>query len=133
MSRSGHFKCANGAEVMARSLDAGITGHGFDLMVFDDPMDAGDAFNAAARAHVIDLFERKFSSRLQSQGQSKILIVAQRLHRDDLCGHLISQGGCGPPQPSVWFSIAIRLARLHRRHAQRQRDQRTEEVLPSCR
>ena len=93
LSRSGHFKCANGAEVMARSLDAGLTGHGFDLMVFDDPMDAGDAFNAAARAHVIDLFERKFSSRLQSQGQSKILIVAQRLHRDDLCGHLISQGG----------------------------------------
>jgi predicted phage terminase large subunit-like protein len=93
MSRSGHFKSQNGGEVMARSMDAGVTGHGFDLIVFDDPMDAGDANSAAARDRAIDLYEGKFRSRLQSQRDSAMMIVAQRLHRDDLCGHLETQPG----------------------------------------
>jgi predicted phage terminase large subunit-like protein len=101
LSRSGHFQTRSGSQVMARSMEAGVTGHGFDLIIFDDPMDAGDANSAAARENVLNLFDRKFRSRLQSQRDGKILVVAQRLHRDDLCGQLASREG--------WLNVILPL------------------------
>ena len=100
-SRSGHFKLVAGGEVIAKSLESAVTGRGFDLMVFDDLMDAGKARNANARRKVVELYHEKFGSRLDSKVEGQILLVAQRLHRDDICGALAHEPG--------WLRLVIPL------------------------
>ena len=100
-SRSGHFKIDGGGEVIAKSLESAVTGRGFDLMIFDDPIDAGKVRSANARQKVIDLYHDKFGSRLDSKVDGQIMIVAQRLHRDDVCGQLAHEPG--------WFRLVIPL------------------------
>lgn len=92
-SRHGHFRLGDGGEVLARSFNTGLTGHGFDLVVIDDPMDAGDAESDAARQEVIRIFDDKITSRLDSQKSGKIIVASQRLHMEDLCGHLAQEPG----------------------------------------
>jgi predicted phage terminase large subunit-like protein len=101
LSRSGHFKIEGGGEVLAKSLESAVTGRGFDLMIFDDPIDAGNARNPKARQKVLDLYHEKFGSRLNSKVDGQIMIVAQRLHRDDICGQLAFEPG--------WLRLAIPL------------------------
>lgn len=100
-SRSGHFKIDGGGEVLAKSLESAVTGRGFDLMIFDDPIDAGDARNPRARQKVLALYHEKFASRLDSKVDGQIMIVAQRLHRDDICGQLTFEPG--------WLRLVIPL------------------------
>jgi predicted phage terminase large subunit-like protein len=100
-SRSGHFKIIAGGEVIAKSLESAVTGRGFDLMVFDDLMDAGKVRSANARQKVVELYHEKFSSRLDSKIDGQIMVVAQRLHRDDICGALAHEPG--------WFRLVIPL------------------------
>ena len=69
----------------------------------------GDAYSEAARAKVIDWFTSTVLSRLDNPKTDKIVIVAQRLHVDDLVGYLLDQGG--------WFhlnlpAIAVREEKL---------------------
>ncbi|HLK26503.1 MAG TPA: phage terminase large subunit [Caulobacteraceae bacterium] len=90
-ARTGDLRTRSGAEVMAKSIDGGVTGFGYDLMIFDDPIDAGDANNATARERVAWLYDSRFRSRLDDKGKGQLIIVAQRTHRDDLCGHVASE------------------------------------------
>ena len=48
-NRAGDFRTTAGGHVFARSLEAGVTGHGADWILIDDPHDAGEVQSAAAR------------------------------------------------------------------------------------
>ena len=82
------FKTTAGGGVFATSMGSGLTGHGGDLIIVDDPIDAGDAYSAVERAKVNSLFDGKIASRLDNRAKGKIVIVMQRLHPDDLCGYV---------------------------------------------
>lgn len=83
-----HFKTTAGGGVLATSVGSGLTGHGGDWIIVDDPIDASDAYSPVERENVNSLFDIKIASRLDNRSEGRILIVMQRLHPDDLCGHL---------------------------------------------
>jgi predicted phage terminase large subunit-like protein len=76
----------------AAGLGGALTGRGADVIVIDDPMKAQDALSAAERRRVIDIYEGALVSRLNQKAEGAIVLVMQRLHEDDLVGHLLSRG-----------------------------------------
>lgn len=62
-----------------------------DCMVIDDPIKPADAMSDVVRAWVNNNFHNTLKSRLNDKTLGAIVIIMQRLHDDDLCGHLIEQ------------------------------------------
>ncbi len=67
------------------------TGEHPDRIIIDDPMKAGETLSQAALDQVKFWFDRVVSTRLARD--PSIIVVMQRLHLDDLAGHLIRLGG----------------------------------------
>ena len=82
-----------GGSRLATSIGGTLTGRGADLIIVDDPLKAEDALSEPARKRVIDWFGGSLVSRLNDKENGCIVVVMQRLHEDDLAGHLIAQGG----------------------------------------
>jgi predicted phage terminase large subunit-like protein len=70
-----------------------LTGRGGNFVIIDDPMKAQDTFSEAARESVWEWHAHTLISRLDNKAQDAIVLVMQRLHLDDLAGHLLEQGG----------------------------------------
>ncbi len=81
-----------GGSRYATSVGGTLTGRGADLIVIDDPLKAEDAMSESARKRVIDWFTGTLISRLNDKERGAIVVVMQRLHEDDLAGHLIEKG-----------------------------------------
>jgi predicted phage terminase large subunit-like protein len=77
----------------ATSVGGTLTGRGADLIVIDDPLNAAEAQSETARKRVIDWFGGSLVSRLNDKRTGAIVAVMQRLHEDDLAGHVLRQGG----------------------------------------
>jgi predicted phage terminase large subunit-like protein len=82
-----------GGSRYATSVGGTLTGRGADLIILDDPHKAEEALSEPARKRVIDWFRGTLVPRLNDKERSAIIVVMQRLHEDDLAGHLIEQGG----------------------------------------
>jgi predicted phage terminase large subunit-like protein len=79
---------------MCTSPDARTTGHRGDRIVIDDPIDARIAvYSKAERDAVLAWWDNTMSNRLNDQETGARVIIMQRLHEDDLSGHLIRKGG----------------------------------------
>lgn len=70
-----------------------LTGIGGDLIIIDDPMKASDVSSQVRREQNIDWLCTTLLSRLDDQVNGSILVTMQRLHQEDLVGHLLDQGG----------------------------------------
>lgn len=70
-------------------ITANITGKRGDVIVIDDPHDASTAQSDLVRQGVLDVYDTKLSTRVNSQQHSVIILVMQRLHAQDLTGHLL--------------------------------------------
>ena len=77
----------------ATSVGGTLTGRGADLIIIDDPLKAEEAMSEAARKRVIDWYAGTLVSRLNDKENGPIVVVMQRLHENDLAGHLLDQGG----------------------------------------
>ena len=82
-----------GGSRYATSVGGTLTGRGADLIIIDDPLKAEDANSELARKRVIDWYGGTLVSRLNDKENGPIVVVMQRLHEDDLAGHLIRQSG----------------------------------------
>lgn len=69
-----------------------MTGRGGSIVIIDDPMKAGDANSEAARTRVNRWFDETVLSRLDNKKNDAIIIVMQRLHVNDLAGHVLAKG-----------------------------------------
>jgi predicted phage terminase large subunit-like protein len=76
----------------AAGMGGAILGRGADLIVIDDPIKATDAISMAERRRVNEAFDSTLSTRLNDKKTGAIVIIMQRLHEDDLVGHVISKG-----------------------------------------
>lgn len=56
-------------------------------IIIDDPLKVIDADSPVVRQKVIDIFEGTIRSRTNSRN-TPIIVIMQRLHKDDLCGYL---------------------------------------------
>ena len=77
----------------ATSIGGSLTGRGADIIIIDDPLKAEDAASEAARAAVIGWYSTTLATRLNDKERGAIIVVMQRLHEEDLAGHLLTQGG----------------------------------------
>lgn len=78
---------------LAVSTTSAATGEGGDRVVCDDPHNALEADSSVKRNKVLDWWDRTMSTRVNSAKTGSRVIVMQRLHQNDLSGHLLSQGG----------------------------------------
>ena len=87
------FATSDGGFRLATSIGGVLTGRGADLIIIDDPLKAEEAWSDARRNAVNEWFDTSLLSRLNSKTEGAIIIVMQRLHEDDLIGHVMSKGG----------------------------------------
>lgn len=118
-----------GGGVYATSSDGQVTGFGagivreesaeeFDIdttagtwggaIIIDDPLKPLDASSPVRRQKVNDQFENTIRSRVNDRS-TPIIIIMQRLHKQDLCGYLLAFLTCSlyyhpikPPIKSFW-------------------------------
>lgn len=75
----------------ATSVGGSVLGRGADLIVIDDPIKAQAALSAAERRRVTEFYDNTLSTRLNDKAKGAIIIVMQRLHQEDLVGHVTAQ------------------------------------------
>lgn len=69
------------------------TGEGGDILICDDPQSVLEAYSASARTLTLEWFGNVWSNRMNDPKRSVLLVVQQRIHEDDLSGHLLESGG----------------------------------------
>lgn len=77
----------------ATSTGATLTGRGADVIIIDDPLKANEGHSPTARANCINWFQSTIHTRFNQPKQGRLIVVAQRLHPEDLPGHIIQTGG----------------------------------------
>jgi len=90
---SEEWTTTRGGGRLATSVKGTIRGRGADVIIIDDPLKGGDDNSETERQHVINWYGTTLSSRLNNKQTGSIMLVMQRLHEDDLAGHLMSGGG----------------------------------------
>jgi predicted phage terminase large subunit-like protein len=86
------FATTAGGALYAVSFGGSITGRGADLIIVDDPHDIKDTGNPQQLELTIERFEGLVLSRLNNRKTGKVIVIAHRVHEDDLSGHLLPQG-----------------------------------------
>ncbi|WP_137126181.1 hypothetical protein [Roseomonas sp. HF4] len=80
-----------------------VTGRSGDVIIIDDPIKPMDAVSEAERRRVNEWFDSTVISRLDDPASGAIAVVMQRVHEEDLSGHLLNKGGWHhlrpPPSP----------------------------------
>jgi predicted phage terminase large subunit-like protein len=78
---------------MSTSVGGVLTGRGADMIILDDPLKPDDAMSATKRTAVNEWYDNSLLSRLNDKERGVIIIVMQRLHQDDLVGHVLERNG----------------------------------------
>jgi predicted phage terminase large subunit-like protein len=78
---------------MATSVGGVLTGRGADIIIIDDPLKPDQALSEAGRTAVNEWYDSTLLTRLNNKVEGCIIIVMQRLHQDDLTGHVLQHGG----------------------------------------
>ena len=76
---------------LATSTGGVLTGRGADLILIDDPLKPEEALSEARRRATNDWYANTLYSRLNDKRRGGIVIIMQRLHEDDLVGHVLGQ------------------------------------------
>lgn len=91
--RESYFRTSQGEFRYATSVGGSLTGMEAGLLILDDVLKPDDAYSESAREAVNTWFDRTARSRLNNKSQDAIVVVAQRLHAEDLPGRLRREGG----------------------------------------
>jgi predicted phage terminase large subunit-like protein len=78
---------------LATSVGGVLTGRGGDYLIIDDPLKPDEALSETQRNAVNDWYQHTLYSRLNNKSTGCVVLIMQRLHEDDLVGHLVEQGG----------------------------------------
>jgi predicted phage terminase large subunit-like protein len=76
---------------MAFGMDTAFTGEGGDFIVVDDSLKAQDADSDTEREKVNETWDESLSTRANNPKTVRRVIIGQRLHQDDLPGHVIEK------------------------------------------
>lgn len=76
----------------ATGIGGAVLGRGADVIIVDDPLKGIEAFSEAARRRVNEFFDNTLITRLNDKTAGAIVIIMQRLHEDDLVGHVTERG-----------------------------------------
>src|SRR5438477_3559031 len=73
----------------ATSIGGVLTGRGADFIIIDDPLQPDKALSDTRRNAVNDWYDNTLCSRLNHKLTGCIILIMQRLHEDDLVGHVL--------------------------------------------
>jgi predicted phage terminase large subunit-like protein len=76
---------------LATSTGGVLTGRGADIILIDDPLKPEEALSDAQRQACNEWYDHTLYSRLNDKRHGAIVIIMQRLHEDDLVGHVLAQ------------------------------------------
>jgi predicted phage terminase large subunit-like protein len=76
---------------LATSVGGVLTGRGAGFIILDDPLKPDEALSETQRKGVNEWYDHTLYSRLNDKQTGCILIIMQRLHEDDLVGHVLEQ------------------------------------------
>jgi predicted phage terminase large subunit-like protein len=74
---------------LSTSVGGVLTGRGGNCIIIDDPLKPDEAVSDTQRKAVNDWFDHTLYSRLNDKKEGCIIIIMQRLHEDDLVGHVL--------------------------------------------
>src|SRR5204862_5352113 len=94
---------------LATSTGGVLTGRGADIILIDDPLKPEEALSEAQRKAANEWFDHTLYSRQNDKQRGAIVIVMQRLHEDDLVGHVLAQ----EPWEVVRFPAIAEAAEVH--------------------
>lgn len=89
----GHLTTAAGGKRYATSVGGTVTGMGADVIIVDDPMKPEDALSDSERGKANDWARHTLFTRINKKSDDRIIIVQQRLHQEDMVGHVVEKCG----------------------------------------
>lgn len=78
---------------LAVSVGGAAIGEGGNILIVDDPISPMQVRYPQQRDAVNQWFDHTFATRLDDKKRGAIVLVMQRLHREDLSGYLLAKGG----------------------------------------
>jgi len=85
------FVTTNQGYRMGTSVEGVLTGRGADIIIIDDPLKPDQALSEAQRRAVNNWYDNSLYTRLNNKSTGCIILIMQRLHEDDLVGHVLAQ------------------------------------------
>jgi hypothetical protein len=76
---------------LATSTGGVLTGRGADIILIDDPLKPEEALSEAQRQAANEWYDHTLYSRQNDKRHGAIVTIMQRLHEDNLIGHLLAQ------------------------------------------
>lgn len=89
----GKFENTRHGYRLATSIGGVGTGEGGDIICIDDPHKADEAESDQVRQGVLDWHDGTIPTRFNQPKTGAEVLIMQRLHEEDLTGHLVEQGG----------------------------------------
>ena len=87
-----HLRTSAGGERYATTVGGPITGKGAGFIIVDDPLKVQDIDSEVRRDEVAKWFFN-LTTRFNDPNTGGIMLIAQRLHEDDLVGRILERGG----------------------------------------
>jgi predicted phage terminase large subunit-like protein len=85
----GEFMTTRQGYRLSTSVGGGLMGRGANFIIIDDPLKPEEALSNTQRKTVNDWFDHTVYSRLNDKQTGRIILIMQRLHEDDLVGHVL--------------------------------------------
>ena len=98
--RGGNLYLPHGGQRISGVVGGILVGRGADLIVVDDPIAPSRVHDEPRRRTVNKWFDAEVVPRLNDKNKGRVVVVMQRLHHEDLSGHLLSG-----EQPWVHLSL----------------------------
>lgn len=89
----GRFENNKGGYRIATSVDGALTGDGGDIILADDPHNVREAESKTVREGTLEWWDTAMSTRLNDPSTGAYVVIMQRVHEEDLSGHLLAKGG----------------------------------------
>jgi predicted phage terminase large subunit-like protein len=74
---------------MSVSVGSAATGEGGDILILDDPHNIDEKESDVKRGAALDWFDNTWSTRLNDQQTGAMVVVGQRIHEQDVSGHIL--------------------------------------------
>lgn len=91
MNTKGRFTNNRGGHRIATSVGGQLTGDGANFIGIDDAHNANEIESDLVRQGVLDWWDQSMSTRHNSPKTDVFTVVMQRLHSDDLAGHILDR------------------------------------------
>jgi len=83
----------NGGSRSSFTPTTALAGRGADLIIIDDPQRPDEAEDSNKTGLITRWFDRNIYQRFNDKADSTVILVMQRLAKDDLTDHLLTRGG----------------------------------------